>query len=347
MRLLLIKRDKLGDLLLTTPLIAHLSRVRPAWHLQLLANDYNAWVVRDVPGLERTWVFPRVRHAGRLRLNAALRQVPLGFALRMQRFDAAIVMGGDESHRGIARAIATGARRVIAYANDARRFGRRLTDPLPVPHKGHEVDRMAALLAPLGVAPPERWNAPSYRLPGADAAFARAWLAARGLDAGRYVVVGLGARRAKKQPDTGQIMRWTTRLSTDYGLQTVFMWTPGAREAPGYPGDDDIAAPLLARALPFVHPFRGPIPEALGLIFEARTSIFPDSGLMHFAAASRGGVLGLFADPGDSAPAERWAPIGPRALWLEAAKAVSQLSDEEVFAQLDGLLTEEDVENRQ
>jgi heptosyltransferase III len=343
-RVLLIKRDKLGDLLLTTPILAHLHAARPDVELHLLANDYNAWVVRDHPALARLWIYPRVRAGGRVRLAAAFAQVPLWLRMREQRFDAAVVMGGDESHRAIRRALGTRARRVVAYAAHGGSYGGGLTDPLPIPQAGHEVERMAALLAPLGIAPPGRWDAPRYALPESGARFAGAWLSDRGLEVNRYVVIGLGARRAKKQPVTEQLRRWTTRLWQEHGLPTVFMWTPGTRTAPGYPGDDEIAAPLLALRLPFVHPFRGPIPEALGLIFNARTSILPDSGLMHFAAASPGGVLGLFADPGDSAPAARWAPLGERARYIEAERRVAELDDEDVFRPLAGLLAN-DVEH--
>jgi ADP-heptose:LPS heptosyltransferase len=116
------------------------------------------------------------------------------------------------------------------------------------------------------------------------------------------------------------------------------MWTPGAATNAAYPGDDALAQAVLDRKLAHVHPFRGPIEPALGLIFNARTSIIPDSGLMHFAAASPGGVLGLFADPLDSAPASRWAPLGSRARYLEAAKRVADVADDDVFRVLDPLL---------
>jgi len=122
-------------------------------------------------------------------------------------------------------------------------------------------------------------------------------------------------------------------------LPTVLMWTPGATSKPGYPGDDALAQAVLDQRLAHVHPYRGPILEALGLIFSARTSIVPDSGLMHFAAASPGGVLGLFADPHDSAPAARWAPLGPRARYLEAEKRVAEVGDDDVFGALEPLLT--------
>ena len=135
------------------------------------------------------------------------------------------------------------------------------------------------------------------------------------------------------------MIAWSTRLYEQYGLHTVFIWTPGAAHDPRYPGDDELARSVLDRGLPHLHPFRGPIRQALGLIFAARTSIIPDSGLMHFAAASEGGVLGLFADPADSAPAARWAPLGPRARYLEAAKCVAEIEDDAVFAALAPLLS--------
>ena len=116
------------------------------------------------------------------------------------------------------------------------------------------------------------------------------------------------------------------------------MWTPGTSSNPAYPGDDALAQAVLDQRLSHVHPFRGPIEPALGLIFAAQTSIIPDSGLMHFAAASPGGVVGLFADPLDSAPASRWAPLGPRARHLEAPARIADASDDDLFAELAPLL---------
>ena len=76
MRVLIVKRDKLGDLLLTTPVLARLAANQPDTDVHLLANDYNAWVARDHPAVRRTWTYPRVRDAGRLRVRAALAHSP-------------------------------------------------------------------------------------------------------------------------------------------------------------------------------------------------------------------------------------------------------------------------------
>lgn len=337
MRVLIVKRDKLGDLLLTTPVLARLHAALPHAEIHLLANDYNAWVLEGHPALARTWVYPRARDGGRLRLAALFTRFALHRALRAQRFDWAFVMGGDESHRGVRRAIGSGAKRVVAYAKDPARYGPRLTDAFPPPHAGHETARMLALLAPLalpdGAVPREGW----FALPVAARDFARRWRTEQGLR--DYVVIGVGARRPKKQPLPEQVARWSARLYERHGLPTVFMWTPAATSRGNYPPDDALAQMVTARALPYVHPFCGPLQQAVALIHGARASILPDSGLMHFAAASPGGVLGLFADPQDSAPAERWAPLGPRARYLEAPRRVADLSDDEVFAALETLLT--------
>lgn len=340
MRVLIVKRDKLGDLLLTTGVFAHIKAVRPDIELHLLANDYNAWVARDDAALARIWTYRRARDAGRLRPGAAIGQVPLLWNLRRARFDWAIAMGGEESPRAVRRTIATGARRVVAHVGDPARYGRRLTDPLPVPSNGHEIARMLTLLAPLGIPAPAHLPVPAYRWPAEGDAFARPWLAARGLVRGRYVVLGIGARFARKQPTPAQILRWSARFHERWELPTVFLWTPGNADAGFYRGDDDIAARVIAARLPFLHPHRGTLPEALALIANAATSIMPDAGLMHFAAASPGGVVGLFADPARAGAAGRWGPVGERARYLETPNAVAEIADDAVIAALEPLVAD-------
>jgi heptosyltransferase III len=343
MKVLVIKRDKIGDLLLTTPLFAQLKAGLPRVETHLLANDYNAWVVAGNPHVDRVWVYRRVRHAGRVSVAAAWQWLWQSLALRRERYDWVIVANGDESPRAIRRGLAAGGARTVARCADASKYPR-LTDALPPDAASHEIERLLALLSPLGISVPENGTSPDpvYSLPSASAAFALEWLAGRGLAPGKYVVLGLGARRPKKQPSTAQVLAWSAHLKQRWGLDTVFMWTPGKSHDPLYPGDDDVAQPVLDAAshghAPQIHPFRGPIPEALGLIWSARLSLFPDSGLMHFAAISPGGVLGFFAETDVSPSPAQWAPRGPRAAWLEAAKSVAELPDAAIYERLEALL---------
>jgi ADP-heptose:LPS heptosyltransferase len=341
MKILVIKRDKIGDLLLTTPLLARLKAGLPQAETHLLANDYNAWVVAGNPHVDRVWVYRRVRHAGRVSLGAAWQWLLQGAALRRERYDWVIVANGDESPRAIRRGLSVRGARTVARCADASEYPR-LTDPLPADSTSHEVERLTGLLIPLGLKNPEKNTYPSYVLPDASSAFALGWLAEKGIEPRKYVVVGLGARRPKKQPSSAQVLAWSAHLKRRWGLDTVFMWTPGKSGDPLYPGDDDMAQPVVDAAscgqAPQIHPFRGPIPQALGLIWSARMSMFPDSGLMQFAAASPGGVLGFFAEPAVSPAPAQWAPRGPRADYLEAEKSVSELPDALVYERLERLL---------
>src|SRR5580700_2410575 len=72
MKILVIKRDKIGDLLLTTPMIAHLRQSLPQAEVHVLANDYNAWVIAGNNDVDRVWIYRRVRTGNRISPAAAL-----------------------------------------------------------------------------------------------------------------------------------------------------------------------------------------------------------------------------------------------------------------------------------
>ncbi len=328
-RILVVKRDKVGDLLLATPMLQALRERFPGAEIDLLASDYNAWVVAGLPGIDRVWTYRRSRVGRRVFPAAALGQALLWLRLRARRYDVAIAANGEDSPRATRRALLAGARHTIAYAAVPRRG---LTHRLSPPVTGHERDRMMGLLLPLGI--PGRPASDPAWIPGEEALTeARAWLAGEGLGEGGYVVIGLGARRARKQPTTAQVLRWA-EAARARGLATVFIWTPGAGDNPLYPGDDAAAAAVLAARAPTLHPFRGPLQPAAALAWMARRSLFPDSGLMHLAAASPGGVVGLFADIATSPPPSQWGPLGPRATFLEARDSVAELDDARVLAAL-------------
>lgn len=337
MKILILKRDKLGDMLLTTPMFALLRAHFPEARIDVLANTYNAWVIDGNSDVSRVWRYQRMKEAGRIHWGALLPQLRQTLAIRRERYDWIIVANGDASHRAIKRGALLGGKRLVSYV-DAKNSHPAVSDALVIPADMHEARRMAHLLTPLGVQLPAELPALQFHLPAEANTFVQQWLPEHGLTPGSYITLGLGARRAKKQPTTEQIIRWTRHFHDAWGLKTVFMWTPGKSDNPMYPGDDETAQPVLDANLPWIVPFRGPLKPALGLIFHGRTSLFPDSGLMHFAAASPGGVLGFFAETDVSPPPSQWGPIGPKALWLDAPKAVSQLSDEAVLAKLAQLL---------
>jgi ADP-heptose:LPS heptosyltransferase len=335
MKILVLKRDKLGDLLLTTPLLARLRETFPQARIELLASEYNSWVAAGNANIDQIHAYPRVRTGRSVSLGAAWRQLLQFRVLRRTHYDWIIVAQGEDSPRAVQRALFLNADRIVAYAAPNHRYGKRLTDALAPPDQGHEAKRLMNLLAPMKCDLTLGRDAPTFILPEEAQREAEQWLGQHHLSPGGYMVLGLGARRARKQPNTEQILRWVEAIYRRYSLKTVFMWTPGASNNPLYPGDDEIAAPVLAAGHRALLPFRGPLKPALGLIWSARTSIFPDSGLMHFASASPGRVLGLFGDTEEFAA--KWAPLGGGSRHLVAAR-VENLTDHQVLGCLAALL---------
>jgi len=333
-KMLIIKRDKIGDLVLTLPIFELVKSQRPDIELHLLANTYNGWVVENNPHIDKLWLYPRVREGGRISFKALITQMWQIAQLRRERFDWIVVAGGSASKRANyrARQVAASTTHIVAYCDPGERTG--ISDAFPIPESGHETERIAALLVPLDIRidcvkemPPPTFHPRSAWLDSATA-----FLAGRGLVQGQYVMLGIGARRRARQPSGAQVLRWANLLRERFSLHTVFTWTPGKRDDQLYPGDDDIAEEVLSACPTWLHPYRGDLGTVVGLTWLAATSIYPDSGLMHVAAACPGDVLGLFADPVNSSSPAVWGPIGEKSRVVVAPQSIAEVADEVFLA---------------
>lgn len=344
MKIVILKRDKVGDMLLVTPMLAHLRRSLPGAQIHMLANDYNAWVLDGNRDFDRLWVYPRVRHGASVRPLALWEQLRQVMALRRERFDFAIAAGGVVSPRAAARILKLGATRTVAYgsAGPDRKdpVFARLSDPLAYDGGLHEVESNLRLLEPLGVAAPPQPIRPRLALGESWRKEGAAWVASRGLTPGRFVVIGLNARRAKRKPTTGQILAWSRHFKMNLGLDSVLVWQPGPADDRVYPGDDAIVGPFMDQLPPYLKPFANPadVRAALGVIWQAATSIFPDGGIAHLSSVSPGGVLALFAETDVSPRPDNWRPYASRSTFLEAKKTVAELTDAQIFERVAWLL---------
>jgi heptosyltransferase III len=334
MKILLVKRDKIGDMLLTTPLLSHLRRLLPDARIDVLANDYNAWVAQHHPAVDRLWVYPRTRHAGRLRFSAVVAQMSQQWALRSHHYDVAIAANGDPSPRAIARAISVGARRTIAYCDAASRRASRLTAVSPPPEEQHEIERLLGLAAPVGEVAPLAPSVPHFTVPGDWRDEAHAWLAAHGVRAGGYLVVGLGARYEATQPSVEQVLRWAAHAKQAMGWDTVVHYTPGGASNQAYPGSEALAFTLRSAAAGHIHLMPPRIDLAIAIVGLAGGNVIPDGGLMHFAAISPGGVVGLFATGATLSSPARWGPRGHNVAVVDAKRQIADVADDQIFAAL-------------
>jgi ADP-heptose:LPS heptosyltransferase len=341
MKIIILKRDKLGDLLLTTPMLQLLKYFFPEAKLAVIAPESSAWILKDAPFIDKLYSYPKPKSFNFKGIIALIKQVNIFLKIRSEKYDVAIAAGGDYSHRAVKRLLWMKARRTISYV-PKNIMVRGITDPIielnSLKKRLHESLRMIELIKPIiySKKPLKHFNV-YYNPPQDWLEKAQFFLSKHQLENKQYIVFGLGARRAKKQASEEQIIKIAKFVYRKYKLKTILVWTPGSKNNKDYPGDDEIAYKILEKASKEIIPLRAPLDLTIGVIWLSRKSIFPDSGLMHFAAASPGGVIGLFAETNVSPHPKQWGPLGINSTYIEAKKTIKELSINFLQQQLNNL----------
>ena len=341
MKIIILKRDKLGDLLLTTPMLQLLKKSLPSSTISVIAPESSSWILKDAPFIDKLYSYPQPKSFNLKSLIAIINQLILFLKIRRQHFDIAIAAGGEFSYRAIKRLLWMNAKKTIAFVPKNKSI-KGLTDPIVCANQEenspHESLRMVQLLKPIMelnnilnlpqpyFQPPQNW------LENAEA-----FLNQHLLHKKKFIIFGLGARREKKQASKDQIIATAQYVFKKYKMKTILVWTPGSKNNKNYPGDDELAYTILNDAPKQIIPLRAPLDLTIGLIWLAKKSIFPDSGLMHFAAASPGGVIGLFAETNISPHPSQWGPLGANSTYIEATKTIKELGVNFLYQELNQL----------
>ena len=59
MKIIILKRDKLGDLLLTTPMLQILKQRLPKSKLAVIAPQSSAWILKEAPFVDIVYSYPQ------------------------------------------------------------------------------------------------------------------------------------------------------------------------------------------------------------------------------------------------------------------------------------------------
>ena len=296
-RVLIVRTDRLGETVLTLPLIQAIRACAPSGrlHVTLLVHPELRELLEHLPGVEQLLI----RHAGRARWWREA--IALARQWRPQRFDVALIANPTKAIH--AATWLAGIPRRIGYD---RKWGWCLTHRLPdrkALGDRHEVDYNLDLIRALGVqAPIAQWRWPDFE--PESAAVARA-LRAQGLSAGDpFLVVHPWASTARKQWPLERyraVIRW---VMDSLGLAVVLVGQPdprgGAPHAtviPSQPGVVDLAGGLTLR-------------ELAALLRCARALLSNDSGPVHLAAALQTPTVVLFGTTEAATGPRRWGPWG-------------------------------------
>ena len=281
-RILIVRRDNIGDLVCTTPLIDGLRARHPQARIGALVNTYNADVLAGNPALDAVHAYEKMKHRSGSLLSNLLRRIKLGSSLRGEKLDYVLVPAAWPQ-----------ALKVAARMRAARVLSK---SPLWEADPRHEVERAFSLGAALGV----------QGTPGPMRIFPQAAKAAeirKRLPPGRpLVAIHVSARQAIRRWPAQRYAELIKELARS-GAAVMLLWSPGRADDPAHPGDDETARnfPEVENLSKVQTPDLHTLIAALSL---ADRVICPDGGAMHIAAALGKPIVALWAD----SPVERWRP---------------------------------------
>jgi heptosyltransferase III len=336
-RILVIRRDNIGDLVCTTPLLTALRAHYPAAYIAALVNTYNRAVLDGNPDVDAVHAYEKGKHrdAGRSLLSVYADRVRLILALRKERFDYAILATPGFASLSLRLARQVGARHVLGYADPGRKHsGLDIALPYDSASSAHEVERVFGLLVALGIkgAPPAARVVPdpALRVEPEDALsrFGR----------GTPVVgVHISARRKSQQWPAANFAVLIRAIAERSGARTMLLWSPGEADSPGHPGDDDKAQAVIegSRGLPLLPWPTKTLPRLIAALSLCDYVVCVDGGAMHLAAGLRKAILCFFGD----SPPERWRPwMTPHELLRPSSRDLRDLSVEDALGGFERLL---------
>lgn len=290
-RLLCIRLDSLGDVLMTTPAIRALRRSAPERHVTLLTSPSGAAVARLVPEIDDVIAYeaPWMKSTP-ARPDAEADRVLIE-TLRAGRFDGAVVFAVFSQNPLPAVLLAYLADVPLRLAHCRENPYGLLTDwvadPEPTPEIRHEVRRQLDLVATIGARTDDERL--SLRVPEAAREAVRARLRGLGLDAGRpWAVVHPGSTAASRRYPPELYAEVVGGLVAGHGWSVVLTGSEGER---GLAGEIAVRAAVptlnLAGALDLA--------ELAGTIAATPVLITNNTGPAHVAAAVGTPVVCLYA----------------------------------------------------
>jgi hypothetical protein len=318
-RILVIRRDNIGDLVCTTPLIRALREQLPGAYIAALVTRYNMAVLAGNPDIDALFSYTKAKHLepGESRIGILWDRLVTIWKLRRLRFDWILLPGGPQrSSLRFAKMI--GAKQVLVRDREDAAGG-----PHHVEQCAHQLVRMG-----LELQTPSTRLTPDARL-AADIRknFPSAW----SLHKGPIIALHLSARKPSQRWSVESFEAVARRLHEEIDAKFLLLWSPGSADNPTHPGDDEKAAEVLkaTEGLP-VHPVATHrLEELIATLSLTDAIICSDGGTMHLAAALGKPMVTLF---GDSDP-EHWGPWkAPHVTLHKPSREVADISADEVVA---------------
>ncbi len=325
--ILVIRRDNIGDLVCTTPLLSALRQRHPQARISVLANSYNAAVLEGNDDIDALYTYTKRKHRGdRSTFAIYWERFRMLRALRRQGVDLAILATPAKDRHGLKLARQVGARRIMGVDDGSLGLDHAIS---PAALVGlHQVERIFLLAGfpkqtdcPLKVVVSEQ-----------ERAWAAARLAAAGLPAGaRPVGLHISARKPCNRWPLEHHLALIRKIHASSGRAVVLFWSPGSAADKRHPGDDELAERIMREAgdeVVLIAFSTGELRQLVAGLDQVDALVCSDGGAMHLAAGLGRPIVCLFGYDGG----REWAPWGEHRLLH--AEPLDRLDPGQVYSAL-------------
>ena len=320
LRILVVRRDNIGDLVCTTPLFTALRQRFPEAWIGALVNSYNAPVLHGNPDLSEIFAYRKLKHReeGDSLLSNLWTRYRLITALRRLSLDYVVLAGNAARAMGLARLLR--GKSVVGLATS----GTRPDVAIEVGEAKHEVEITFRLAQAFGIGGPP--PAPSVFPDKGAVGRLRSEIAARLPRVKRLLGIHISARKPSQRWPIERCAELAQKLASHGEREAgmLLFWSPGRETDPHHPGDDEKAQALALelRNLPLVPVPTRELGELIAGLSLCDRIICSDGGAMHLAAALAKPIVCLFG----RSDAARWHPWGvPHALLQPASRDVRDI----------------------
>lgn len=327
-KILIVRRDNIGDLICTLPLIASIRKLNPDARIDLLVNSYSAAVVSSNPDLDNIYIYTKAKHRaqGESVIGVHLRRVWMTLKMRLTGYDWVVLANVGYLPRPLRWAKQVGAKNIVGLAGPAGAKAGLLTHPISLVRANnlHEVEYLMQLLKPFG----EVAEIPPARIAPEPSALQRARDCLQLTYSEKPLVgINISARLISQQWPAERFIELIQQLQSDY--RCVLFWSPGSANNSGHPGDDEKAT-LITNACPDADLIAYPTQTLADLIAGISCTdllITADGGALHIGAACNRPVIAMFGD----SDATQWYPWAvPHIILQSASRDVRSISAAQV-----------------
>ncbi len=294
-RILIIRLDRLGDVVLSMPVAQALREARPSAFLAMLVKPECRELIDGHPALNQALVYDKAgAHRG------VLSTIRFAMSLRRERFDIALVL--HPTFRAHWIAWLAGIPRRIGYA---RKGGWLLTQRLPHEKqrgRRHEADYTLDFVRALGVVPSRASPAIAVSHDAVERVNQR--LGEHGIDPqARLVAIHPSASSVSKRWMPERFAAVADRLAQEQATRIVLV--------AGRADEPCVEQVTAAMRRPVVNlAGRLSVGELAALLRRAQLLISNDSGPVHIAAAVGTPVVAIFGRNQPGLSQGRWRPLG-------------------------------------